>query len=271
MLRPFRVQCRQRDGYRQLDPVSRRRRRRGVRRSGRARAERRAADGVLLPEHHARRMAPRVRGEVGGCAADCGRDVSHHQASRLEKELSMRPIICGLVVLLAACQATPPPLSDADKAGIRAVSDSFVAYIRTNRDSASASLFTEHAVVMPATRGIIEGRPAILAFFQAGPELRSFTLTNIDIDGRGDLAYVRGTYSFASPTADGQSAVGDHGKFIEIRRRQGDGKWLVAAEIFNSDQPVPARYAEKRRGAACCAPTSPPAVDQRFNSALKPN
>jgi len=153
----------------------------------------------------------------------------------------MRPIICGLVVLLAACQATPPPLSDADKAGIRAVSDSFVAYIRTNRDSANASLFTEHAVVMPANRGIIEGRPAILAFFQAGPALRSFTLTNIDIDGRGDLAYVRGTYSFAIPTADGQSAVGDHGKFIEIRRRQADGKWLVAAEIFNSDQPVPAR------------------------------
>jgi uncharacterized protein (TIGR02246 family) len=153
----------------------------------------------------------------------------------------MRAVICGLVVLLAACQATPPPLSDADKAAIRAVSDSLVASIRANRDSASASLFTEHAVWMPANRGIVEGRPAILAAFQASPALTGFTVTNIDIDGRGDLAYVRGTYAFAMPTADGKSAVGDHGKFLEIRRRQADGKWLVAAEIFNSDQPVPTR------------------------------
>jgi uncharacterized protein (TIGR02246 family) len=153
----------------------------------------------------------------------------------------MRPLICGLALVLAACQATPPPLSDADKAAIRAVSDSLVAYIRANRDSASASLFTEHAVWMPANRGIVEGRPAILASFQAARALTGFTLTPIDIDGRGDLAYVRGTYAFAIPTPDGKSAVGDHGKFLEIRRRQADGRWLLAADIFNSDQPVPTR------------------------------
>lgn len=150
----------------------------------------------------------------------------------------MRPVVCGLVVVLAACQATPPPLRDTDKAAIRAVSDSFVAYVRTNRDSAAVSLFTEHAVWMPANRGIVEGRPAMLAFFQASPGLSGFILTIIDVDGRGDLAYVRGTYAFAILSADGQSAVGDHGKFLEIRRRQADGKWLIAAEIFNSDQPV---------------------------------
>ena len=150
----------------------------------------------------------------------------------------MRPAICGLVVLLAACQASPPPLSDADKAAIRAVTDSFVAYVRTNRDSAAASLFTENAVWMPANRGIAEGRPAILAAFQASRGLESFSLTSVDVEGRGDLAYVRGTYAFAITSADGKSAVGDHGKFLEIRRKQADGKWLVAAEIFNSDQPV---------------------------------
>jgi uncharacterized protein (TIGR02246 family) len=150
----------------------------------------------------------------------------------------MRPVICGLVILLAACQATPPPLSDADKAAIRAVSDSFVAYVRANRDSAAASLFTEQAVWMPANRGIVEGRPAILAFFQASRGLEAFTLSSVDIDGRGDLAYVRGTYTFAISSPDGKSAVGDRGKFLEIRRRQVDGRWLVAAEIFNSDQPV---------------------------------
>jgi len=149
-------------------------------------------------------------------------------------------VLCGLVVVLAACQATPPPLSDADKAAIRAVSDSFVAYVRSNRDSAAASLFTEHAVWMPANRGIVEGRSAILAAFQARPGL-DFTVTDVDIDGRGDLAYVRGMYAFAIMSPDAKSAIGDHGKFIEIRRRQADGRWLLSAEIINSDQPVPTR------------------------------
>jgi uncharacterized protein (TIGR02246 family) len=151
----------------------------------------------------------------------------------------MRSLIGILIVTLAACQAAPPPLSDADKAAIRAVSDSFVAYVRANRDSASASLFTEHAVWMPANRSIVDGRPAILAAFQAAPALSGFTLTDVDVDGRGDLAYVRGTYSFAMSTSDGKSAVGDHGKFVEIRRRQADGRWLLAVDIFNSDQRVP--------------------------------
>lgn len=153
----------------------------------------------------------------------------------------MRTLIGVMLVLLAACQPTPPPLSDADKAAIRAVSDSFAVYFQTNRDSAIAALYTEQAVVMPANRDIVEGRPAILGLFQRSPAIPHFSLATSDIDGRGDLAYVRGTYSFSLPTANGRSAVYDHGKFIEIRRRQADGKWLLSAHIFNSDLSVPAK------------------------------
>ncbi|HJS44612.1 MAG TPA: DUF4440 domain-containing protein [Gemmatimonadales bacterium] len=148
----------------------------------------------------------------------------------------MRPLI-ALLVLLAACQATAPPLSDADKAAIRAVTDSLVVYMRANRDSDLAGLYTRHAVFMPPNAGIVEGRPAILANFQVGPAMTDFTLTNVDIDGRGDLAYVRGTYSFAMPPAAGRPALNDHGKFLEIRRRQPDGKWLISTDIYNSDIP----------------------------------
>jgi ketosteroid isomerase-like protein len=30
--------------------------------------------------------------------------------------------------------------------------------------------------------------------------------------------------------------VEDQGKFLEIRRRQPDGSWLLAVDIFNSDK-----------------------------------
>lgn len=152
----------------------------------------------------------------------------------------MRAYVGCLIVVLAACKAAPPSLTEADKAGIRAVTDSFVAYFHANRDSAQAGLYTERGTLLPPNMGVVEGRPAILAFFQNFPPMPDFAIMNIEIDGLGDLAYVRGTYSYTIPAANRQAAVSDHGKFIEIRRREG-GKWLIAADIFNSDVPVPAK------------------------------
>jgi len=154
----------------------------------------------------------------------------------------MRPaFLFVLAAVAAACRPAPPPLSDADKAAIRAGGDSFVVYFRTDRDSAIAALFTENAVVMPPNAGAVEGRAAIRAFFEGYPPLPDFVGTPIDVDGRGDLAYVRGTYSFSMPAAGGRPAMSDHGKFLEIRRRQPDGKWLVSVDIFNSDVPLPTK------------------------------
>ena len=154
----------------------------------------------------------------------------------------MRPaFLFVLAAVAAACRPAPPPLSDADKAAMRAGGDSFVVYFRTNGDSAIAALFTEQAVLMPPNAGAVEGRAAIRAFFEGFPALPDFTGTPIDIDGRGDLAYVRGTYSLSMPAASGRPAMSDHGKFLEIRRRQPDGKWLVSVDIFNSDVPLPTK------------------------------
>ncbi|HMG19264.1 MAG TPA: nuclear transport factor 2 family protein [Gemmatimonadales bacterium] len=153
----------------------------------------------------------------------------------------MRPIVGCLMFVLAGCKVAPPPLAEADKTAIRAVGDSFTVFFRTDRDSAIAALYTDNAVAMPPNAGVVEGRAAIRAFFEGYPAMPDFTGTPIDIDGRGDLAYVRGTYAFTIPAASGRPAVADHGKFLEIRRRQTDGKWLIAVDIFNSDLPLPTR------------------------------
>ena len=149
----------------------------------------------------------------------------------------MRTLVFGLIVLFAACKVAPPDLAEADRAAIRAATDSFVANQRARRDSATAEMYTEDASLMPPNAGIVEGRAAIRAWLAAFPPMAGFTLTPIEIDGRGDLAYVRGTYSFTLVGADGHAINEDHGKFVEVRRKQA-GKWLVVIDMFNSDLPV---------------------------------
>ncbi|PYO87908.1 MAG: hypothetical protein DMD66_08935 [Gemmatimonadetes bacterium] len=60
-----------------------------------------------------------------------------------------------------------------------------------------------------------------------------FTGSPIEINGREDLAFVRGTYQFTY-VAGGM----DHGKFVQVRRRDNNRRWLIVADIFNSDVPA---------------------------------
>jgi ketosteroid isomerase-like protein len=150
----------------------------------------------------------------------------------------MRPIVACLILVLAGCKVAPPPLVEADKTAIRAQTDSFVASMKLRRDSASAAHYTENATVMPPNAGIAEGRAAIRAWLEAFPPLTEFSLTPVEVDGRGDLAYERGTYAFTIAAASGKPATSDHGKYLVIKRRQPGGTWLVSVDIFNSDLPA---------------------------------
>jgi ketosteroid isomerase-like protein len=61
-------------------------------------------------------------------------------------------------------------------------------------------------------------------------------LTIDEIDGRADLAYVRGSYSMTLHPQGAPAPVDDVGKYLEIRMHQADGSWLLAVDIFNSDK-----------------------------------
>lgn len=150
-----------------------------------------------------------------------------------------RTVGCLLAALAIACRPAPPDLTDEDRTAIRAVTDSFMSWSHVGNDSAVASLYTPTGVLMPPNAPVVEGRAAIRAFFEQYPPMPDFILSNTEIDGRGDLVYVRGTYSFSLPAQGRTPAMTDRGKFIEIRRRQPDGRWLLQADIFNSDIPLP--------------------------------
>lgn len=146
---------------------------------------------------------------------------------------------CATLAAAVAC-GEARPLSEEDKAALRAGADTFEARIRggAGSDSAVAQLYTDNAVLMPPNEGIVEGRAAIRAYFAKQPPGMELELTPVDFDGRGDMAYVRGTYVVQVPGAGGAPMVVDRGKYLEIQRRSGGNEWRIAVDIFNSDQPA---------------------------------
>lgn len=152
------------------------------------------------------------------------------------KSITKLPVLAVLAVSVAACAGGAASLSDADIATIEETAESFAA--AANDDwGGVAAFYTEDAVLMPPNGPAVQGRAAIEAFFGAFPPMSGFTLNPVEIDGRGDLAFVRGTYSMTMEI-EGMPPVQESGKYIEIRRKQEDGSWLLAADIFNSDTPL---------------------------------
>ena len=67
----------------------------------------------------------------------------------------------------------------------------------------------------------------------------SWKTTKVELARSGELAYSSGTYEFTMNDASGKP-VPDHGKYLEVWKKQPDGDWKVVADIWNSDVSVPA-------------------------------
>ncbi|UCC84448.1 MAG: DUF4440 domain-containing protein [Gemmatimonadota bacterium] len=147
----------------------------------------------------------------------------------------------ALALATAACQ--PPGqgtagLSEEDVAAIRAVMQAGAAAEEAGDWAALVALGTEDFVWMPPNDRIIEGRAAIVAYAEdSGLQIQKSTVAATEIDGRGDLAYFRGTYELTM-SFGGAEPFTDVGKWVAILRKQPDGSWLYSAWIWNSDQPL---------------------------------
>ncbi len=88
-----------------------------------------------------------------------------------------------------------------------------------------------------------ELQPQQGSFWLTEPHVRQrpcvqFDFRIIALDGRADLAALRGAYhiTFAPPGAT--RAISDSGKELVVLRKQADGSWLRVGDIWNSDLPA---------------------------------
>jgi uncharacterized protein (TIGR02246 family) len=136
-------------------------------------------------------------------------------------------------------------LSNEDVAAIKASTEAYVQAVTSKDWTALAALYTEDAALMPPNQPMVQGREAILAWAEAVPPMTEFSITPVEIDGCGDLAYVRGTGAWTITPEGAPEPIQETAKYVEIRRKQKDGSWLIAVDIFNSDLPLPPSPEEK--------------------------
>jgi ketosteroid isomerase-like protein len=127
-------------------------------------------------------------------------------------------------------------LTETDIAAIRAVSEVFSEHMKARDFASLGKLYTEDAVLMPGGAPAVSGRAAIGEFMAGFPPLSRVELAVEEIDGRGDLAFVRGSFAMTMEPEGAPAPVEMVGKYIEIRARQDDGSWLISRDIFNSDE-----------------------------------
>jgi uncharacterized protein (TIGR02246 family) len=156
-------------------------------------------------------------------------------------------LVCAGAVLSGGCDSgagrpasdnRPAELSAADLAAIRAADSAFVAGANAGDIDAVAAVYASDATLLPPNLPPQKGQSAIRGFW--GGFLKAYTvkfeIQSDTIEGRGDLAYNMGQYRFSAvPKARSQPGVADEGKFLEVLKRQPDGKWKYVVDMYSSN------------------------------------
>jgi uncharacterized protein (TIGR02246 family) len=151
-----------------------------------------------------------------------------------------------VLVIMTSCAPQRPDPAQVRKA-IEDADARIVKAFEAKDDSASASVYAEDAIVLAPNSPMIKGREGIRAFHKAAlPTLHDFKIKTVKIEVADSLAYEIGEYimTIQPPNAP---AIQDTGKYVEVFKLQPNGSWLIVADIFNSNLPLPPPEAKKKK------------------------
>jgi len=131
--------------------------------------------------------------------------------------------------------------ADAARAEIERLGRQWEEAANTGQVDRLVDLYAPDAVILPPGGPSIEGTATIRELFRQ--EFERFdtriAFTNQAIEVEGDMAYRRGRYVWrGTPRGSGQ-ALESTNKFLEVWKRQPDGSWKIAVDMWNqADSPA---------------------------------
>jgi len=156
-------------------------------------------------------------------------------------------------IFVLGCSPSPQSSLDTREADAAAIREADLAWSQANEVEGldgAMPFYLDDAIMLPPNRPMAIGKNAIREASEAmGLGSASVSVkwqpTKIEVARSGDIGYAIGNVEGTSI-----NSVGNHvpvkGKYIEIWKKQADGSWMVAADMFSSDLPAEPAPATKK-------------------------
>jgi ketosteroid isomerase-like protein len=157
-------------------------------------------------------------------------------------------VLSGCLALLSFTIVSPAPAADTKiEQALRDLDAQWSKDAVAKDLDKTISYYSEAATVMPPNAPSATTKEAIRNAWKdllalPGAAI-SWKTTKVEVAQSGDIGYASGTYEFTMNDASGKP-VPDRGKYLEVWKKQADGKWKCVMDIWNSD--LPAAPAEKK-------------------------
>lgn len=152
---------------------------------------------------------------------------------------------CCLALLALHCNQQQQPTADtraADETAIRQSDAAWSKVAEANQLDEMIGYFLEDAVMLAPNEAMAAGKEAIRKMVGDMFAIPGFVIkwraTKVEVARSGDLGYSLGTYELSMNDPQG-TPMADRGKYVTVWKKQADGSWKVAVDMFNSDLPLP--------------------------------
>jgi len=172
----------------------------------------------------------------------------------LKGALRLAPVLCACVAVTlfaSACgQQAPADTRSVDESTIRELDVKWANAAAAKDLETTVSYYSDDASLLPPNTTIQAGKPAIHAAWAGllgSVDSIAWQPNKIEVSKSSDMAYVIGVYQMASKNTQGRTVL-DHGKYVEVWKKQSDGNWKTVTDIFNTDllSPAPEPAAKKK-------------------------
>jgi uncharacterized protein (TIGR02246 family) len=158
--------------------------------------------------------------------------------------------LSAIAIVLGACSSSPAPVDKAAvEKSVKDVEASMTTAIAAKDAAAFAANYTADAILMTPGMPDMKGNDAIragMANMLADPNLKLDAASDrVEVATLGDMAATHGTYTLTATDSATKKPIHDHGSYVTVFRKQGDGSWKAVLDINTSEVPPAAPQAAK--------------------------
>jgi ketosteroid isomerase-like protein len=148
---------------------------------------------------------------------------------------------CVALLLACGCNTSKHNNAAADEATIMATDAQWSKAAESNDIKRTMAFYTDDALLLSPNEPLhtdSTGRKQSWAGLLTPANRVSWKVNKVSLANSGDMGYSSGSYVLAN-RLNPEKPPFDHGKFLEVWKKQTGGSWKCVADVFNSDVPLP--------------------------------